>query len=226
MPIEDSLLKVDDENYHAKALRAATVATYAELYGLHRILLPSRDPSDLETSFINKSLGRYSSVEELQRIADNALALEADKSGRPLKRREKEVAAKVFLLLIACEHFTSALFQQNEDAESEGQSWKHIFAAQKLVAFLRGRMSVQTALHASLKGLDTAHAEHRAIKKDVFAWLDQNRMKHGRPDFEKRGERTMDATADQIAGSIVPIKRRAARGYITEWKKLRSTGRT
>ena len=220
----EGLQKVEDENYHVKALRDATVATYAELLGLHRILLPSRDPSDLETSFISKSLGRYSSVKELQRTVDSTLALETDKNGRPLKRRDKEGLARVALLLIACEHFTSALFQQHEDAESEGHSWKHLFAAQNLVAFARGRMSVQTALHASMKGLEVAHAENRAAKKDVFDWLDKNRIENGQPSFKGKG-RTMDATAELISRTIAKVVFRTARDYVAEWKKLRSTAR-
>ncbi len=63
-------------------------------------------------------------------------------------------------------------------------------------------------------GADARHAENRAIKDFVMKWLDENKT------TALNGE---DA-ADEIAGKVAPIKRRTARDYITEWKKLRSAG--
>lgn len=209
---------------HLDALGTAMLVILAELKTLHQRLLPERDPSDLDDTFFKKSLGRYTSPEELGRQVEEALALETYKSGKPLKKTHKEVMIRVVLLLIACEHFTSALFLQDEGGESE--SWRHILDAQRLIGFVNGRMTVQTAMHASMKGLNKTHAENRAMKKEVFDWLDGNRMNQGRPNFDMRGERTMDATAEFIASSVVPLKRRSVRDYITEWSRLRSTGRT
>ncbi len=66
----------------------------------------------------------------------------------------------------------------------------------------------------SAAGLDSRHAENRAMKKDVFVWLDAN----------MRRFKSMDAAAEAIAGKIAPIAWRTARDWVGEWKKLRSTG--
>ena len=63
-------------------------------------------------------------------------------------------------------------------------------------------------------GASAAHAENRAIKQDVFAWLDTNM-----PNFK-----SMDSAAEAIAGKVAPVKFRTARDWVGEWKKLRSTG--
>lgn len=52
------------------------------------------------------------------------------------------------------------------------------------------------------------HAENRAMKQDVFAWLDANM-----PNFT-----SMDAAAEAIAGKVAPIKFRTARDWVGEWK--------
>lgn len=58
------------------------------------------------------------------------------------------------------------------------------------------------------------HAENRAMKAEVFAWLDTNRANY----------KSMDSTAEAIAGKIAPIAFRTARDWVGEWKRLRSTG--
>lgn len=58
------------------------------------------------------------------------------------------------------------------------------------------------------------HAEHRAMKEDVFVWLDANMQRF----------KSMDAAAEAIAGKVAPVKFRAARDWVGEWRKLRSTG--
>lgn len=68
----------------------------------------------------------------------------------------------------------------------------------------------------SKRGADARHAETRAMKADVFQWLDANKM----PDH-----RSMDSVAEAIAGKIVPIKFRTAHDWVSEWKKLRSAGK-
>ena len=63
-------------------------------------------------------------------------------------------------------------------------------------------------------GVTARHQENRALKQDVFTWLDANPPK-------PRGK---DAAATAIAGGIVPVAFRTARRWIDEWEKLRATG--
>lgn len=80
--------------------------------------------------------------------------------------------------------------------------------------------AIRTAMLAMAKkelasaGAAGRHAENRAIKQDVFAWLDANPP-------EPRGK---DAAAAEIAGGVVPVAFRTARRWIDEWEKLRATG--
>jgi hypothetical protein len=62
-------------------------------------------------------------------------------------------------------------------------------------------------------GARARHTENRAMKTDVFAWLDTNM-----PNFK-----SMDAAA-QAAIKQQPIAFRTARDWIGQWKKVRSTG--
>lgn len=64
-------------------------------------------------------------------------------------------------------------------------------------------------------GAAMRHAENHAMKAMVFDWLDAN--------FTP-GTRSMDDVAQELAGRIVPAKFRTVRDWLTEWKKLRSTG--
>ena len=70
------------------------------------------------------------------------------------------------------------------------------------------------AKDAGRAGAAGRHTENRAIKQDVFAWLDTNM-----PNFK-----SMDSAAEAIAGKVAPVKFRTARDWVGEWKKLRSTG--
>ncbi len=72
------------------------------------------------------------------------------------------------------------------------------------------RVSVAQALRASKR-----HAEHRAMKDEVFLWLDVN----------MRNFKSMDKAAEAIAGKLAPIAWRTARDWVGDWKKLRSAGR-
>ena len=65
------------------------------------------------------------------------------------------------------------------------------------------------------KAIEVRHAENRAIKRDVFSWLDKNMSKF----------KSLDAAATGlIDGKVAPIAWRTARSYVGEWKKVRSTG--
>ena len=62
-------------------------------------------------------------------------------------------------------------------------------------------------------GADARHRENRAMKQDVFAWCDAHMKKYS----------NMDDAAFAVAEKLVPIKFRAVRSWMTEWKKVRST---
>lgn len=66
----------------------------------------------------------------------------------------------------------------------------------------------------AIAGANASHAENRAMKADVFAWLDSNMA----------GFKSMDKAAEAIAGKVQPIAFRTARAWVGEWKKKRSTG--
>ena len=66
------------------------------------------------------------------------------------------------------------------------------------------------------RGANARHEENRAIKQDVFAWLDANPPK----------PRRKSAAATAIAGKVAPVVFTTALGWVNEWEKLRSTGTT
>jgi len=56
------------------------------------------------------------------------------------------------------------------------------------------------------------HVENRAMKADIFAWLDANMTV----------EMSMDKATDQMMeAKLVPVTSRTIRGWVGEWKKLR-----
>ena len=63
-------------------------------------------------------------------------------------------------------------------------------------------------------GASATHAETRAMKQDVFAWLDVNPPK-------PRGK---SAAATAIAAKVAPVVFTTALKWVNEWEKLRSTG--
>lgn len=68
----------------------------------------------------------------------------------------------------------------------------------------------------SKKGVAARHKEHRDFKDYVFNWLDENMHSY----------KSMDDAAFAIADKVVPMKFRTVRQWITDWKKLRATGKT
>lgn len=54
------------------------------------------------------------------------------------------------------------------------------------------------------------HEENRAMKQDVFDWLDTNMSRF----------KSMDDAATAIAGKVAPIKWRTARDWVADWKKV------
>lgn len=67
----------------------------------------------------------------------------------------------------------------------------------------------------AMRGAEARHIENRAMKMDVFKWLDDNRVK-----FESK-----NSAARAIAGVIVPVTIETTRTWISQWEKLQSAGR-
>lgn len=68
---------------------------------------------------------------------------------------------------------------------------------------------------APKKGAAKRHEENRAMKADVFSWLDANMTNF----------KSMDKAAQAIADKVAPIAFRTARDWVGEWKKLRSASK-
>ncbi|MBN9405818.1 MAG: hypothetical protein J0I00_10390 [Burkholderiales bacterium] len=165
------------------------------------------------------------------KITDDHLILESDEEirefeklvnlAKTLEDKKKQKAERVFSQFLSGQlpyegddsaeqiydanewaNTTDALIHENLDHSSLGYFVE-------LVLEHHERASQAARAHAR-------HAENYAMRKDVFDWLDKNPPK-------PRGK---DAAAQAIAGKVVPISFRAARKWIDEWEKLRSTGTT
>lgn len=102
----------------------------------------------------------------------------------------------------------AALFdaEWQKNAELKNQQSKLVSLLPK--AFEAGKKSLAKA------GASATHAETRAMKQDVFAWLDVNPPK-------PRGK---SAAATAIAAKVAPVVFTTALKWVNEWEKLRSTG--
>ena len=102
---------------------------------------------------------------------------------------------------------------------SDMDEWKNYVSkyppSPEALALVMFVASEEYAKSLSTRGLNTRHKENRDMKAEAFIWLDQNRAKY----------KSMDDVAMAIT-KLLPIKFRAAREWVTEWKKLRSTGKT
>ena len=65
------------------------------------------------------------------------------------------------------------------------------------------------------KGADAVHAEHRAMKADVFKWLDDNGAA-----YEGRGKGKGIEAAARAITKQQPIVHSTARDWYKEWKRL------
>lgn len=74
-------------------------------------------------------------------------------------------------------------------------------------AFLSGART--SKLVQAKSNANRRHVENRAMKVDVFKWLDSNMIHY----------KSMDAAAQAIAGKIAPITFRTARTWVGHWKK-------
>ena len=108
-------------------------------------------------------------------------------------------------LLIACESLDAIKIH---DFVKEHTPSSDVIA--KLVILAKNAQKSKTAKNAA----KNRHTGNHASKLMVFAWCDTNMGRF----------QSMDDAAIDIAESFVPQKFRAVRDWITEWKKLRSTG--
>jgi len=79
---------------------------------------------------------------------------------------------------------------------------------------------IELVLENSVKAKQSAaaiksHQEHYQMKADVFDWLRSNMHNY----------KSMDATAEAIAGKIVPLTFRTVRKWVKEYKDMHSAGR-
>lgn len=107
-------------------------------------------------------------------------------------------------------------------ADKDGEpleAWRLLSSANYWLGATLGAWSLRknqplTVQELAIRGATSRHAEHRAMKSEVFAWMDENSSKY----------RSLDSAAEAIANKIAPIKFRTARDWIGDWKKLRSAG--
>ena|GEM_PF-3248157 len=97
-------------------------------------------------------------------------------------------------------------------------AWTYATDAVSLMGEIKGghgayKAEIDAVSNQARKGASAAHAENRAMKRDAFKWLDENRSKY----------KSMDATAQAMTGEQ-PIAFRTARSWVGDWKKLRSAG--
>lgn len=83
------------------------------------------------------------------------------------------------------------------------------------IAFLLVKHQRQSKSQTSRLAANRRHVENRAMKEQVFQWLDEH----------FKNFRSMDKAAEEIAGKVVPISFRTARAWVGQWKKLRSASR-
>lgn len=147
------------------------------------------------------SLDEY--LEYVQRLGvdiEEVKRMESEAERRFLEEKaESQIKAQSLLYLLATDrHITDEQIHKHLDRSS-------IFYFVDLV--LSNSRSVRARMNAR-----RSHLEHEAMKNEAFDWLDS-------PDASLF--RTMDDKATQIT-RLVPIKFRAARRWVGEWKKLRS----
>ena len=150
------------------------------------------------------------------------------RDGPPGSVHEKEIKdwdsqseeMKPFGILAAA--FTSCGYaidaMKSRQANEIDLAWRHLCKAEYWLGITVGSWSVRSAGMAisavGTLGADKRYAEHRAMKADVFKWLDEHLKTY----------KSLDSAAEAIAGKIVPIKFRTAREWVGAYKKLRSTG--
>jgi len=184
----------------------------ASLEQLHHEFFPEAAPEDFFQRFVCPFYLRDEiDTSQYWQAAREARELTHTTGGEKLSQLNSEVANRIALFFAACAHCVKAL---RTDKRYPNTAWSYLADARYLTGLLCGRMSVESALSQSMRGTDERHRTNRVHKKAVFAWCDDNMYRFS----------SMDDAALDIAESFVPQKFRAVRKWMTEWKKLRSTG--
>ncbi|MBS0427145.1 MAG: hypothetical protein JSR41_07640 [Proteobacteria bacterium] len=138
-----------------------------------------------------------------------------DWNGAPITAAERDAFVKIALLMAACAFAVQAM----KAPKNSSAAWTYAIDASRWLGILQGFHSGvgrgTAASELARRGADAAHAENRAMKALVIQWCDDNMAAF----------RSMDAAAQAIAGTLVPVTFRTARDWIGAWKKLRSAGK-
>lgn len=206
--------RIVETELNAEALSPLDIAiaeTFTILNFTHNLLFPERSPGALEEVFL-KPLVTMKEIDshELRSRVPEAVALKYNTDGTRISAADREATSRLVAFYVACAFFVKARFF----ARSSDESWKYLLDAKYFLGYLSGRVAVRTISAMSQAGTDRAHKTNRENKAKVFVWLDANRAKY----------KSMDSTADAIAGKVVHVSWRTAREWIGEWKKIRSAG--
>lgn len=123
---------------------------------------------------------------------------------------QRQIQGLIVEAMIAFDEFIDALIHERPLMAMRWLSGGYKFFMEAVhQAWPIADRSAKASLRAKL-----GHAENRAMKQEVFVWLDQN----------MRLFKSMDDAASAVAGKVAPIKWRTARDWVGEWKKVRSAG--
>ena len=200
-------------NSDLSPLVLAKASLLEKLMAMHRLLFPERNVTDFDTSFLNPQLRTEKSADAIRHWIREAEELEHLTNGRRIGEASQESTKRLVLYVASCAFFAKALLA-SANGRTDDESWSHVVESNYFLGSLQGRMSVKTVYRQSAIGLDARHNENRAMRAEVFEWLDANMARF----------KSMDAAAEAIAGNVMPVKFRTARDWVGKWKKLRSTG--
>ena len=115
-----------------------------------------------------------------------------------------------------CAYACQAMRAQND--KDMTTAWNYTVRCKYWLGIVVGTWSIRSLQDEPMKefarnGAAARHAESRAMKQDVCAWLDSNMANF----------KSMDAAAQAIIRQQ-PIAFRTARDWVGEWKKVRSAG--
>ncbi|MBA3599418.1 MAG: hypothetical protein H0W40_18905 [Methylibium sp.] len=176
-----------------------------------------------ETHPVDASRGAFITdhVSEMRRGGGVSLRGWLMRYAASLQRPQEDAIPQFGILALMCCAFSVAASIEDKKL-APNRAWEYASQAQFHLGLFGGAMDSfdrqQLALDILQERAAAArHAENRAMKADVFAWCDANMA-----GFTG----SMDDAAFFIAEKLVPIRFRAVRAHMTEWKRLRSAGTT
>jgi hypothetical protein len=136
----------------------------------------------------------------------------------------EKIPLEILFSLLACYFYSRSSASQAEGDDVEAHFWLaeannaslleqglHMWGRSEEFYSQDADINARSVLAKT--GAHARHAETRAMKKEVFTWLDSNRINY----------KSMEATAQAITKEQ-PIAFRTARAWVGEWHKLRSAG--